>query len=69
MIFKIPVSWEVYSYVEVEAETPEEALRILNERESGEHPDGAFSLPSGDYVDGSFLADEECFFAMYNEEN
>ena len=50
--FTIPVTWEVYSTVEVKAESKEEAIkefhRIENETEG-------FSLPTdGDYVEGSF---------------
>jgi hypothetical protein len=48
--FKVPVVWEVYGKVEVEAETKEEAIEIVEKDEGGLIP-----LPTESYyVDGSF---------------
>lgn len=48
-IFTVNVSWEMHGSFEVEADTPEEAKRIV---ETGEKPyDG---LPEGEYVSDSF---------------
>ena len=47
-IFKIPVSWEVYGVIEIEAESLEKAIEIFDEKED------EYSLPEGDYIDGSF---------------
>ena len=50
--FKFGVSWEMYGYIEVEAETLEEAIRIAQETED------EMALPTdGDYVDDSFVID------------
>ena len=47
--WKVPVTWEVYSTVEVEAETIEEALAIVIKDEDD------MPLPTENYyVDGSF---------------
>ena len=47
--FKIPVSWEMYGYVNVEAESLDEAIKIV-ENDS--------NLPDGEYIGGSFEVDE-----------
>ena len=47
-IWKIPVAWEMYGLVEIEAETAKEALRIFSKTED------EIPLPEGEYVDGSF---------------
>lgn len=55
--FKIPVSWEMYGYVDIEAETLEEAL---NSFDNSAH---AIDLPScQNYVDGSFEREEDIYF-------
>lgn len=47
-IFKVPVTWEVYSTVEIEAETLEEAIEIIRKDE------GDIVFPTETYdVDGS----------------
>lgn len=55
--FKIPVSWEMYGYVEVEAKTAEKALEkaltIENELTGFPLPD------NGEYIDDSFKIDED----------
>ncbi|MCI9350154.1 MAG: hypothetical protein HFF83_13195 [Oscillibacter sp.] len=49
MLWKIPVTWEMYGCVRIEAETLEEAMAIA------EDPDGRIPLPDdGAYVDGSW---------------
>lgn len=49
MIWKIPVIWEMYSCIQVEADTIEEAMKIA------EDPDGIIPLPTdGYYVDESW---------------
>lgn len=55
--FKLPVTWEVYGFVEIEAETIEEAIEYFDENSDD------ISLPNGEYVDGSFnLTDREVEF-------
>ena len=51
MIFKIPVSWECFGVIEVEAETIADAIEKFDAEEA--YGDG-YSLPHGDYIDGSF---------------
>jgi len=46
--FKIPVSWEEYGIIEIDAETIKDAIRIFDEQ-SDDLP-----LPEGDYIDSSF---------------
>ncbi len=49
--YKIAVSWEMYGYVKVMANSLDEAI---TKAEDDETP-----LPDGDYVDGSFNADRQ----------
>lgn len=58
--FKIPVSWEMYGFVEIEAETLDEAVnRAWNDN---------IPLPYySEYVDESFRVDEEDV-AIFNED-
>ena len=52
--FKIPCFWEVYGYLNIDAENFEEALRKAHEEEDMcELPQKSF------YVDGSFKIDDE----------
>lgn len=52
--WKIPVGWEVYATIEVEAETLEEAIEIARD------DDGEIPLPTdADYVDGSWQVNGE----------
>lgn len=54
MKFKIPVTWEVYGMVEIEADTIHEAINIARD------DDGVIPLPTdSDYVDGSWRVTEE----------
>lgn len=48
-VWKIPVTWEMYGVVRVEADTLKAAMEIA------EDPDGDIPLPEdGNYVDGSW---------------
>lgn len=51
--WKIPVTWEVYGYVKVEAPTLDEAIEIAWD-DNGEIP-----LPEGDYIEGSWRVEED----------
>ena len=56
-VFRIPVTWEVYALLEVEAETLEEAIEMVkrDEDQNGE----PFALPTDpDYGVGSFRLSE-----------
>jgi len=60
---KLPVTWESSGFVEVEAETIEEAVNYFNE--NVDH----IQMPyESDYVDGSFdLSDSDPdFISLYN---
>ena len=48
-LFKIPVSWEMYGYITVEADNLENAIEIAED----------FPLPDGSYIEGSFRIDNE----------
>ena len=62
--FKIPVTWEVYATVEVEANSIEEAIKIAKDEE------GVIPLPTDtDYVDDSWRVTEEepeAILELYN---
>ena len=51
MKFKIPVYWQMYGTIEIEAASLNEAIRIAKSPETG--------LPEGNYVEDSFDVDEE----------
>lgn len=55
-IYKIPVSWQCYGYVRIEANNLEEAI---NKAWSYDIP-----LPKGEYVDASWEVDEEAAYEM-----
>lgn len=62
--WKIPVTWEVYGMVKIEANTLEEAMEIARDDE------GVIPLPEGDYVDGSWRlteTDKELVRELYND--
>lgn len=46
--WRIPVSWEEYGEIKIEAKSLKEALKIYDTNED-EYP-----LPEGTYIDGSF---------------
>lgn len=49
--FKIPVYWEMYARIEVEANSLEEAIEIFDQKEQSADP---YGLPDGYYLDDSF---------------
>lgn len=51
--WKIPVVWEEYGFVKIEANTLEEAMKIARDDE------GVIPLPEGNYVDNSWKLDTE----------
>jgi len=64
MTYKLPVTWEVYGFVKIEANSIEEAIEIFN-RES-DH----IELPEdSEYVDGSFelSSDEPDYVMLFNK--
>lgn len=50
---KLAVTWEMAGYVDVKANTLEEAMEKFNEESD------YIELPNGDYVDGSFRLSTE----------
>jgi len=48
--YKVPVVWQMYGYVEVEAENVDEAVLIA---------EGAPLPDNGEYVEGSFEVDHD----------
>ena len=66
--WSIPVTWEVYGEVKVEAETLAEAMKMVEI--DIDHNGQAFSLPTdNEYVDGSFRPseDEESIVMLYQK--
>lgn len=60
--FRIPVSWEMFATVEIEAESIEKALQIFDETESD------MGLPEdGDYIDSSFKRQSNSDCIEFNE--
>ena len=57
---RVAVTWEMCGYIEVDADSIEEAMNMVRE-----NPDN-FSIPAdgGDYVDGSFCLSTEDIDAM-----
>jgi hypothetical protein len=47
--YKIPVSWEMYGYITVQADTLEDAIEMAED----------FPLPDGSYIEDSFQIDIE----------
>lgn len=58
--FKIPVSWELYGHIEIEAKSINDAIRIFDEQSDD------ISLPEGEYVDGSFNRESKDFCIEFN---
>jgi hypothetical protein len=61
--WKIPVTWEEYGFVKVEANTLEEAIEIAYDDA------GVIPLPDGEYVMGSWRVsgeDEDCIRDIHN---
>ncbi len=62
MTYKIPVSWEVYSTIEIEAQSLDEAIKIFDETED------KIPLPLyPEYVDGSFKREDEEICSLNNQ--
>jgi len=57
-IFRIPCSWEVYGLMWIGADDLEEALAIAE----------LDALPSGEYVDGSFVIDRDVLDVYLDED-
>ncbi len=57
-IYQIPVIWECWGRITVEANSVEEAFRKVDEDEED------FPLPEGEYIDGSWKADWEGIYAI-----
>lgn len=64
--FKIPVSWEMYDYIEVEANSVEEAIEIFDQKEQSADP---YGLPDGNYVDASFEREQDIEFIIELNKN
>ena len=63
-VFKIPVSWEVYGSVDIEAESLEEAIEIFDDTED------EISLPTNnEYIDGSFKREDIDFIKEFHKYN
>lgn len=62
--FKIPVSWEVSAFIEIEADTLEKAIEIFDIIED------EVSLPiDSEYLDGSFRREQDIeFISLCNEQ-
>jgi hypothetical protein len=56
--YKIPVTWQMFDYVLVEADSLKEAIEQAYD----------FPLTPGEYIDGSFNIDEETLKYDYPEE-
>lgn len=56
--YRIPVTWEMFGAIEVEAESLEEAIKLAEN-------DDQCLPPDGEYVDGSWVVDSE--FAEFLE--
>jgi hypothetical protein len=61
--WKIPVTWEMYGYVEVEAPTLDNAIEIAWD-DNDEIP-----LPEGDYINGSWRVEDEDYDFIRNAIN
>ena len=58
--YKIPCSWEMYGYMDIEAETLEEAV--------AEADHFLTPLPEGNYVEDSFEVDTEVLYFEFQKE-
>lgn len=59
--YKIPVSWEEYGVVKIEANSLQQAIEIFD-RQSDDIP-----LPEGNYVDGSWRREDLEFIEEFNK--
>lgn len=64
MIFKIPVTWEYFGVVEIEAENIDKAIKIADDDIDG------IPLPEGEYVDGSWKVNKDsALIKVLNNDN
>jgi len=64
-VYKIPVTWEVYSLINVEAESLEEAIKIFDTKENSNKE---YSLPTdSEYIDSSFKRDNDEICKLVNK--
>ena len=54
-VFRIPASWEMYGFAEIEASSEQEAIDIANTAFFNHQP--TFDMFDGHYVDESFQID------------
>jgi len=57
--WKIPVEWAVFGTIEVTANSVEEAIQILEDTQED------ISLPKGEYIDGSFVVEDNLEFVQW----
>lgn len=62
-LFKIPVTWEMYSVVVVEASSLDEAIEIFDETS-----DDMLLPEDRDYVDGSFQREDKEICELQNHD-
>jgi hypothetical protein len=59
--WKIPVTWEVFGIIEIEAESLDEAIKKFDEKED------QIKLPfDSEYIDASFKREDEETIALHN---
>ena len=65
MKIRLPVTWEMCGFVEVEADSIAAALNMVFDQEILDH----IALPEGEYVDGSFClsCEEPEYIALYQQ--
>lgn len=59
--YKIPVTWESYGIIEVEAESLEQAIEEFDREEEN------YDLPDAQYVDGSFKREDLEIIELNNQ--
>lgn len=60
-VYRLPVSWEVYSFMDIEASSLQEAVNIA-------HKDDTPLPTDSDYVDGSFKVETDILECDYPDE-
>ncbi len=53
-MFKVFAEWKSYDEFDVEADTLEEAMQIVEDNDNGE-----YGINDGEYIDGSFVVDKK----------
>ena len=65
-IYKIPVTWEAYGVINVEAESLKEAIKKFDDKEDSDDP---YSLPLDcSYIDDSFKREQDLETILLNNE-